>query len=304
VKRLQGKVAIVTGGGRGIGRAVATAFGQNGAKVLVNDFGSSSDKLVDKSSGPADEVAQAIKDGGGEAAANYDDVASMSGGESIVQQAVDLFGTVDILVTCAGNLRERMIFNMTEEEWDDVIAVHLKGHFTVTKYATQVMRQQRSGRLIAFSSNGAFGAPHQANYAAAKGGVLSFARSNANALAQYNITSNAILPLAATRLTDRSKVLGAGAEPGAPTMSEKPPPEMDPANIAPVCVYLASDEAQGVSGCAFGAGGGFGITLYEHTRSGRTIFSDGPWDVDRLFERFPQTLGAGLVPPSYGRGEA
>ena len=203
-KRLEGKVAIVTGAGSGIGRAVALLFAEHGAKVVVNDYGGPPNEVGEQSSEPAERVVAEIQAMGGQAVANAGNVAEMATGEQMVQQAIDAFGQVDIAVCCAGILRERMVFNMTEAEWDDVVAVHLKGHFALTKYVSQVFRQQRSGRLIFISSNAMFGAPGQPNYAAAKGGVWSFMRSCANALGRYNVTCNAILPAASTRLMDRT----------------------------------------------------------------------------------------------------
>ena len=168
---LKDKVAIITGAGRGIGRGVALMMAAEGASVVVNDLGSAVDGSGNSSS-PADEVVSEIKNAGGSAVANYDSVSSMQGGENIVKTALDSFGKLDIVVTPAGILRDRMIFNLTEQEWDDVIAVHLKGTFTVVKYACILFRQQRSGRIITFSSeSGLFGNTGQTNYGAAKSGI-------------------------------------------------------------------------------------------------------------------------------------
>ena len=164
--RLAGKVAIVTGAGRGIGRAEALALASEGAKMVANDFGGSSDG-TGSDLGPADDVVAEIKAIGGEAVANYDNVATVEGGESIVKTAIDAFGKLDILVNNAGILRDRMVFNMTPEEWDAVIKVHLYGHFNTIRPACIIFRQQRSGRIINTSSSSGLGSRGQANYSAA-----------------------------------------------------------------------------------------------------------------------------------------
>ena len=172
--RLNGRAAIVTGAGRGIGRAVAMALAAEGASVVVNDYGVAVDG-TQPSKGPAKDVADEIKAAGGEAAPCYESVATVEGGEKIIQTALDAYGRLDILVNNAGILRDRMIFNMTEEEWDAVIAVHLKGHFCCTKPASVIFRQQRYGRIINFTSvSGLVGLPGQANYGAAKSGIAGF----------------------------------------------------------------------------------------------------------------------------------
>ncbi len=293
--KLDGKVAVVTGSGRGIGRGIVKLMAKEGAKVVVNDLGATVDGSGSDQT-PAQQVVDEIKSAGGQAVANQDNIATGKGGEKLIQTAIDSFGKIDILVNCAGILRDRMIFNMTEEEWDAVIAVHLKGHFCTIRPASAAMRQQRSGRIINFSSGSALGAPGQPNYAAAKAGILGLTFSCANALAKYNITTNAIMPGAATRMTDtipanfaQQMGLTASAE-----QAESTP--MNPANVAPIIIYLASDEAQHVNGQVFGASG-YRIALYSHLQPIKTIYSQGPWDLDHLFKVFNSTLGSDLKPP-------
>jgi len=293
--KLDGKVAAITGSGRGIGRGIALLMAKEGAKVVVNDLGASvSGEGADKT--PAQQVVDEIKKAGGQAVTNADNIATIKGGESLVQTAVDSFGKLDILVNCAGILRDRMIFNMTEEEWDAVVAVHLKGHFCTIRPASALMRQQKGGRIINFSSGSALGAPGQPNYAAAKAGILGLTYSCANALAKYGITCNAIMPGAATRMTDTIPANFAQQMGLSTTSAQAQESPMDPANVAPIVVFLASDAAQHVTGQCFGASG-YRIALYTHLVPEKVIYSQGPWDLDHLFKVFNSTLGADIKPP-------
>ena len=294
--KLDGRVAAVTGGGRGIGRAVAKALAAQGAAVVVNDFGVTVAGQKESSPpAPADEVMKEIKAAGGVAVANTMDISTVEGGESLVNQAVREFGKLDILVNVAGILRDRMIFNMSEEEWDAVIRVHLKGHYCTIRPASAHMRERKHGRIINFSSGAALGAPGQPNYAAAKAAILGLSYSSAVALAKYNITVNAIMPGASTRMTDS---IPQGRIPGMsfPQSKDAAGTIHDPQNVAPIVVFLASEEAGYVSGQCFGAMG-YRITRYSHIAPERILMSDGPWNIDRLFESFKSTLGADLKMP-------
>jgi NAD(P)-dependent dehydrogenase (short-subunit alcohol dehydrogenase family) len=198
--RLEGKVAIVTGAGRGIGRGEAMALAREGVAVVVNDFGGNPDG-TGGDAGPAQQVADEIVAAGGKAAAHVGDVARFQTGEELVQLALDQFGGVDILVNNAGILRDRMIHNMSEAEWDAVLDIHLKGTFNCTRAAAQVFRSQRSGVIVNTSSESGFGNLGQPNYSAAKEGIIGFTRTIARDPGRYGCRANAIRPRAATRLT-------------------------------------------------------------------------------------------------------
>jgi NAD(P)-dependent dehydrogenase (short-subunit alcohol dehydrogenase family) len=276
---LDGKVAVVTGGGTGIGRAVSLGLGAAGAKVVVNDYGVSVDGR-DPSSAPANEVVGLIKKNGGQAVASPESVATMAGGRNVVDLALKEFGDLHILVCCAGILRERMIFNMSEEEWDAVIAVHLKGHFTVMQPATAHMRQKRTGCIITFTSTaGLEGSPGQPNYSAAKEGIVGLTRSTALAMARYGVRCNAISPTADTRMTQRLPDARRAA-------STATPPEA----IAPVVTFLASDRGAHITGQIVGVRG-TEVTVYSHQAPLRTATSAEPWTGERLAEVWDRLLG-------------
>jgi NAD(P)-dependent dehydrogenase (short-subunit alcohol dehydrogenase family) len=276
---LDGKVAIVTGGGTGIGRAVSLDLARAGAKVVVNDYGVSVDG-TDPSSAPANEVVTTIRAAGGTAVASPESVATMAGGRGLVELALKEFGDLHIVVCCAGILRERMIFNMSEEEWDAVIAVHLKGHFTVMQPATRHMREKRSGSIITFTSTaGLEGSPGQPNYSAAKEGIVGLTRSTALAMARYGVRCNAISPTADTRMTQRLP----GERRGLATAT---PPEA----IGPVATFLASDRAAHITGQIVGVRG-TEVTIYSHQAPLRTATSVEPWSPERLAEVWDRALG-------------
>jgi NAD(P)-dependent dehydrogenase (short-subunit alcohol dehydrogenase family) len=293
---LEGKAAVVTGAGRGIGRGIAIALAAAGARVVVNDLGVS---LAGEGSekGPADKVVDEILKGGGLAVANHGSVADFDQAAGMIEQARDAFGRIDILVHVAGILRDRMLFNMTQAEWDAVIAVHLNGMFNCTRAAAVRMREQRSGRIISMSSVSALGAPGQPNYAAAKAGILGLTWSTANALAKYGVTANAILPSGATRMIDstprgREVFEQTGKWPSEQAVGT----ERDPDNVAPLVVYLASDAAANVSGQVFHSYG-YSYTLLAQPQAIRSIKANRRWDPEELAQIFPATLGANLQPP-------
>jgi NAD(P)-dependent dehydrogenase (short-subunit alcohol dehydrogenase family) len=306
--RLEGKVAIVTGAGRGIGRGEALLLAQEGCRVVINDLGgTAAGEGADRT--PADDVVAEIKKLGSDAVANYDNVASMEGGERMVKQALDTWGRLDILVNNAGILRDRMVFNMSEEEWDAVIAVHLKGHFTVTKHASLVFRQQRSGRIVNTSSESGLGNMGQANYSAAKEGIVGLTRTVALDLGRYGVTANAIRPRAGTRLTltpelreamERARVAArSGAAAPAESSAQSAISMMDelkPEMVAPLVVYLCTDKAANINGRDFIVGGSE-ITLMSLPARERTIYREGGWTLDALDRIFPSTLGAGVKNP-------
>ena len=290
-KRLAGKVAIVTGAGRGIGRGEALALASEGAKVVINDLGGAVDGSGAARS-PADEVVAEIKRLGGEAAANYDSVATIEGGENIVKTALDNFSKVDILVNNAGVLRDRMLFNMTEEDWDTVLKVHLFGHFYTIKAVSPLFRQQKYGRIINTSSVAGLNATTygQVNYGAAKEGIVGLTRKVARDMGRYGVTCNCIRPNAGTRLTLSDEMKK--ARPEAMARFE----QMRPEGIAPLVVWLASDDAANVNGRTFFVERGR-IGLYSEPILEKQLVKDGGWTTDELFKLMPVTMTKELVNP-------
>lgn len=296
-KLLEGKVAIVTGAGRGIGRGEALLLAKEGAKVVVNDVGGGFDGKGEHH-GPADDIVKEIRDLDGEAVTNYDSVVDFQAAKRIIDTAITNFGKLDILVNNAGILRDRMIFNMTAEEWDAVLGVHLKGTFNCTRHACAYWREQRktgkpvAGRIInTVSDAGLVYNPGQSNYGAAKAGIAAFTLIVAKEMAKYGVTSNVVVPMARTRLTtDATPSL-------APLMSTPEDMEkkfgfdvLDPDNIAPLVVYLASDDAKDITGRVFRIIGGT-VWLLESWRSFDKITKPGRWAPEELGPKVKELLG-------------
>ncbi len=294
--RLKGKVAVVTGAGRGVGRGEALALASEGAKVVVNDLGGAANG-TSASTAPADLVVAEIKKMGGEAVANHASVATAQGGENIIKAAIDAFGRLDILVNNAGILRDKMIFNMTEEEWDIVMKVHLYGHFFTTRHACTLFRQQRSGRIINTSSTAGLGSTFgQANYGAAKEGIVGFTRQVARDMARYGVTCNAIRPSAGTRLTLSDELKAAWKKADMEARIERME-QMKPEDVAPLVVWLASDNAANVNGRTFFVSSGK-VALYSEPVEEKALVKVGGWTIDELFNFMPVTVAAGLVNPA------
>ena len=291
---LEGKVAAVTGGGSGIGREICKLMAAEGAQVVVNDLGTAVDG-VGQSRSAADQTVEMIKQAGGMAAPNYDSVATPEGGQNIIQAAVNAYGKIDILVHVAGILRDRMIFNMSIEEWDAVINVHLRGAFCVVKPACVLMRAQKSGCIINFSSISAAGNSGQANYSAAKAGILGLTRTVARDMAKYGVRANAIWPGANTRMTATvpESARQIRAERGVGQAAPMPSGERKPEHVASVVAFLASDMAQDITGWTVGISGDR-LSLIEDPRPVKTVFCPGGWTLEKVTELWPQTFGLDL----------
>ena len=287
-KHLEGKVAIVTGGAGGMGSWVSKTYAEQGARVVVADTGADVEGRMGVDPTRVNAVVEEITSAGGEAIPFIGNIADMEVAEDLMRTTLDAYNTVDILVCAQGILRERMVFNMTEDDWDGVIEAHLKGCFTVTKLASIIWRQQResNGRIIYFTSDaGISGGPGQSNYSAAQAGKIGLMRSNARGLSRYGVTSNCIAPLASTRMTDRGRGADSSASASAAGTA------MDPRNVAPLLVWLASDEGGVANGHIFGVSG-HRISLYEEPVRERFLYSEQPlWDIDHVFDLWPRTIG-------------
>jgi len=287
---LEGKVAVVTGSGRGIGREIALLMARQGAKVVVNDLGGTeagagSDQKV------ADQVKDEIKKAGGEAAANYDSVSTWAGAEKIIQCALDHFKRIDVLVNNAGILRDRILFKMSEEEWDGVIKTHLYGSFFCSRAAAVHFREQKSGRLIHFTSTaGLIGNVGQANYASAKLGIVALSRSCALDLQRYNVTSNCIAPFAWTRL-----IATIPTEDPAQKAKKEKLAKMSPADVAPLACFLASDAAQNITSQVFGVRAKE-IFLFSQPRIVRSIHDSTGWTPEKLAAMLEPTMKSHFHP--------
>jgi NAD(P)-dependent dehydrogenase (short-subunit alcohol dehydrogenase family) len=282
---LDGRVAIITGAGRGIGREHALLFASEGAKVVVNDLGGAQDGTGSDLT-PAQQVVEEIKGMGGEAVANADNVADWEGGQRLINSAIEAFGDLHILVNNAGILRDRVLVNMTEGEWDAVIAVHLKGHFVPTRWAAAYWREQtKAGKTVnasvihTSSTSGLFSNPGQTNYGAAKSGIATFSQICAKELTRYGVRSNAIAPAARTRLTLSTPGLGERiAEPEDPGKFD----DWDPANISPLVAYLGTADCP-FTGCTFYVQGGM-VKLFRSWEMADGVERDSRWTVSELAE--------------------
>ena len=292
----EGQVAVVTGAGRGIGRAEALELARQGAKVVVNDLGTSAGG-DGSSTGPAQAVVEEIKAMGGEAVASGDDVGDYDAAARLVQTAVDSFGDLHILVNNAGFLRDRLLVNMSPQEWDDVVRVHLRGLYAVTHHAAKHWRNMSKQRPVSASvintssASGLYGMVGQSNYGAAKAGVASFSVIVAQELARYGVTVNAIAPAAVTRLTEKlvpedQKVPAGAFNPLAPE------------NVAPLVAWLASADARGVTGRVFNVGGG-AISVADQWAIGAEIRSSGPWDGASMGNQMKELLTRARPQPDY-----
>jgi 3-oxoacyl-[acyl-carrier protein] reductase len=294
---LKGKVAIVTGAGNGLGKAEAIALAAQGAKVVVNDLGTASDGSG-SSRGPAEQVVEQIKKDGGQAVASFASVATAAGADSIIKTAVDNFGRLDILVNNAGFNRDRMIYNIPDEDWNAVLSVNLSGTFYCTRAACKIMKQQNYGRIISTSSHAGLGNMGQSIYSAAKEGIVGLTRTVARDMQRYGVTCNVIRPVSGTRgFVEMLKEKGLreawtkmwGAE-----LAEKRLKQMlelnQPEDVAALVVYLATPQADNVNGCCFEVWHGHIGVFADPPPLEQVLWKDGRFTVEELVESMPATL--------------
>src|SRR3984957_16207542 len=297
---IDGRVAIITGGARGIGASISRLFASEGASLVINDLGGAPDG-TGGDEGPAKQIADEIVAAGGAAVSDGGDIRNGATGERLVATAVERYGKLDIVVNVAGILRDRMIFNLAEQDWDAVIRVHLKGDYSTVRPASAYWREQRNPqghyRIINFTSiSGLDGSPGQPNYAAAKMGIVGLTYSLAQGLARYGVTANAIAPGAATRMTATipegkrvSRIEGLSEE----------DIERSPDNIAPVALYLASERSDWLTGRVISAAG-FDVGLYANPQIIRQLSAPGPWQYEELASHMERSFrpAADGLPPS------
>ena len=304
--RLEGKVAVVSGGGRGIGKGIAKLLATEGASVIVNDKGTEVDGSGESRT-PADSVVEEIQSSGGTASANYADVSSMDGGESLIQSAVDTYGGLDVLVNSAGSLRDRMIYQMTPNDFDSVMKNNAKSAFTTTKFAAILFRQQRSGRIVNMVADSGLGDVGRSNYAAATEAIIGLTRTTAKDLGKYGITANAISALAETRLFAGSVEERRLSNVQSPTRDERagigPSPEIQkwegegysdhPDNVAPLAVYLCTYASPNIKGYVLGARGG-SLYVYSNPEIEKIVNKWGNFTMEEMDSLFPKMMGTGF----------
>ena len=299
--RLEDKVAVVTGAGRGIGRGIALLLAEEGASVVVNDVGCDVDGSG-SSNAPADSVVEEIKKRGGKASASYDNVAEMAGAEHAIQTAIDNFGQLDVLVNSIAIVRDRMIYQLTDDDWDRVITNNLKGTFAPTKYACILFRQQRSGRVVNLTSDAGLGSIGRANFAATSEGIVGMTRTVARDMGRYGVTCNAISVMAQTRLfpglVDEYRVTQQEPTPDqiagigiSPALSEWEGPGSpdDPENVAPLTVLLCTESVPNANGLVFGARGG-SVYLYSNPQIERSLHRWGNFTMEDMDVLVPKMI--------------
>jgi NAD(P)-dependent dehydrogenase (short-subunit alcohol dehydrogenase family) len=293
-RMLEDKVAIVTGGGRGIGREIALMMSAHGAKVVVNDLGVSLEG-TDATDGPAIEVVKEIEAAGGQAVANFGSVTESDDAQAMVEQAIESFGKIDIVVNNAGILRDRIFHRMTDEEWDSVVQVHLYGSYHMSRAAATHFRNQESGIFVHMTStSGLVGNPGQANYSAAKMGIVGLSKSLALDMARFNVRSNCISPFAWSRMV--------GSIPNTPDQEErlKGLQTLTPDKIAPVAVFLASEDSKDVNGQVFAVRGNE-VFVMSQPRPLRSVHRSEGWTPETLRDHMVPTLKSSFVPLDMSR---